>query len=240
MKTIRATARVGAMALAATALAATPAQAQKLVPQQQQWALKGQPAPVATAATPDAIRAQASRIGELRQLLADRDPSTRYAAFDKMTDSSDPAAQELAYDAAFSSAEGAMRALALRKRLMHMATVTVEITDVTSDPLRSRHANAGQEVYIRVASTPVVGTDEANGVLVLSRNGRPANAEDLRRMESFVTISGLNVGLKNVGQECDGTLRLDDTNTLVGSLSCRGLVPGDGTPLSVKGRIRLN
>ena len=86
-------------------------------------------APAAPAVAPSAerIRAQAQRIKEFRDLLADRDPTVRLAALDEMLKSNDAAAREIAFEAGLGSAEPTMRALALRTRIFAMKSVVVEL-----------------------------------------------------------------------------------------------------------------
>ena len=195
--------------------------------------------PVAPSSS-DQIRAHAARIKEARALLDDREPSVRLAALDDMTNSNDAVMQEVAYEAGFSSADGAMRALALKRRLMHMSSLTVEVIDIVSDAKRAQNAQPGAERYTRTVTWQILFTDERNGTLWIG--DRRLSEAEVKNINTTLTVSGLVVTISdNSGPPyCQGAMRLDDGNQLTGQMTCRGLVTGDSyNPVTVKVRARV-
>lgn len=79
--------------------------------------------------TPAQIRAKASQYQEYKQLLADPDPSVRFAAVSEMLKSNDKNMKTLAFDAAFLSAESALRGLALKERVLSLSSLVLEPLD---------------------------------------------------------------------------------------------------------------
>ena len=189
--------------------------------------------PAAKPAAPlsaDQIRQRAASIKEARGLLNDPEPTIRMAAFDQMTNSNDTVLQEVAYETAFSSGDASLRTFALRRRLMQMASVAVEITEVVLDPRRTDRSPAS-EVASRNVTWFVAATDEKSGVLIVSE--RPATETDARRAGTSITVSGLTVAIngRNAYPGCQGAMRLDDSNVLVGQMTCTGIPVNGSQPI---------
>jgi len=74
-----------------------------------------------------AIKERGARLGELKGLLADKDPSVRVAAFQSMTESQDRAARKLAIDMAITSDDPTLQGLALRYTIGDMNNIVIEL-----------------------------------------------------------------------------------------------------------------
>ena len=186
----------------------------------------------------DQIRARAAKMSEARALLNDPDPSVRMAALDEMTKSSDIALQEVAYEVGFSSADSSMRALALRRRLVTMSSLSLEITDIVNDPHRA--ANAQGDKYAKSVTWQLLYPDERSGMIYIGQ--RKLSEAEAKNVGSVITVSGMYVTIAGIQipPYCQGSVHLDEGNALVGQMTCRGLVDGDPydqVTVKVRGRV---
>ncbi len=179
----------------------------------------------------DSIRKHAAQLAKYRDLLNDKDPTIRLSAFNEMENSSDPALQELAYEVAFASSEMSMRSLALRARLTHWSSFSFDVEGVS-----------GNEQYTKMMPANVTyhagGADQARGILFIADRPiqNPADAA------GEVAASGLEVIVSiRRSPVCSGRMRLDDTGSLSGTLTCTppGAGVGAASTLAVKARTRL-
>jgi hypothetical protein len=135
--------------------------------------------------------------------------------------------QELAFEVAFSSSEMSMRSLALRARLTRLTAFSFDVEDVKGDREQSR---------MPATVTYAAGVaDIQSGVLYISSYPFKTAAES----RGTVSAHGLSVivdGSQLVYPSCSGTMRLDDSGTLVGTLTCN--VDSITRP-TVKARARL-
>lgn len=186
-------------------------------------------APARAAPSVDDIRERAARIAKYRDLLNDKDQSVREAAFTEMATSDDPALQEMAYEVAFASSELSMRALALRTRLIHLVAFTFDVEEITSGPEQSRPAMPATVTYRGV------GSDEKHGVLLLADHPIKSPNE----VGGTVSASGLDVtiNIRELQPHCWGRMRMDDSGTLTGVLSCNP--PFNGAVLTLKAKAHL-
>jgi hypothetical protein len=79
--------------------------------------------------SPEQIRKQAANLKEYRDLLASPDPSIRFAAVSEMLKSTNNTLRAMAFDAAFQSADSAIKALALKERILTMSGLVIEAVD---------------------------------------------------------------------------------------------------------------
>ena len=174
--------------------------------------------------TADGIRVNAAKLKEFRDLLNDKEPAVRLQALNDLTEQSDPAAQELAFDIAFSSADNAMRSLALRKRMMRLANIDLEIVEARSEGILKAQNEGRQNPVPTSFGWLVVAADTADGVLKLHDNNRQFSPDQLRTLPSTVSVSGttISISTRNIDPTCDGMLRMDDTNQLSGTMTCLG------------------
>lgn len=143
--------------------------------------------PSAPAATPpggpaggaleERARQSAARIAAWRKLLDGSDRDLALATLDEMARSTDAVARELALDIGLNSAEAAMRAVALRARLLVTKTLVFELYNANKlapeqwDPL-VKHFNGERLVLFNVVVEPNTGVVTGN-----SLQGRLAGQE---------------------------------------------------------------
>jgi hypothetical protein len=146
-----------------------------------------------------------------------------------MAMSGDPALQEMAYEVAFASSELSMRALALRTRLTHLVAFSFDVEEITSGPEQARPAMPAAVTYRGV------GSDDKHGVLLLA--DRPI--KDANEVGGTVSASGLDVtvNIRGLQPHCWGRMRMDDSGTLSGVLSCNP--PYTGSVLTLKAKAHL-
>jgi hypothetical protein len=184
----------------------------------------------------DQIRGRAAKLKEMRDLLADKEPTVRLAAFSQMVDSEDTDAQEMAFDFGFSSADAAILNIALKKRLLRMSSFTVEVTKYGGDWI-ARETKAGRGVTIPNSISWKIDAKDMNaGILWFGVNNNEARG-------GSVSISGKSVSIRTDGNwaspGCRGTFILNDSNELTGPLSCSGFAGSNETTL-LEVRMRVN
>ena len=204
------------------------------------WPLAAQ---TSSAATADQIRARAARLKELRDLLNDREPTVRLAAFSELVNSPDPTSQELGFEAGFNSADGAIRALALRKRLARASTISVEVLESGGEWVAKTMKEGKPTPVPPNFGWNVIQVDESAGVLKLHER-RELNPEQLRNVQSRVMTSGLTMVIATRGYrpDCDGTLVMGEGNILTGMMACwaSGFEGPGGEKVPLKVRMRVN
>ena len=185
----------------------------------------------------DQVRGRAAKLKEMRDLLSDKEPTVRLAAFSQMVDSEDTDVQELAFDFGFSSADAAIRSIALKKRLLRMSNFAVEVIKYGGDWI-AKDIKQGRGVTIPTTISWKIGAKDRNtGFLAFGFHNGEAKG-------GGVSISGKNVSIQTDGNfsgspACSGTLTLNDSNELVGPLSCTGVASTGATTL-LEVRMRVN
>jgi hypothetical protein len=205
----------------------------------QAGAARGQEAPRATAAafsdlSMERIRGNAATVKEYLDLLVHPEQATRLAAFEELTNSKDPAAQEAAYAAAFASSEVALRAVALRKRLVRTKVVSLVLQ--TTDE-RSRDRFGGEHVGI----WRIHAADAASGALYITakpHHNAPPELQQAFTVQGFDLIVSPSIGsVLNADGGCRGRLTLGaDSQALSGSVHCFG--PAGWTPFRASFNLR--
>jgi hypothetical protein len=168
------------------------------------------------------IRERASRLAQYRDLLNDKDQSIRLSAFITLATSSDAASQELAYEVAFNSPEISMRALALRTRLTQLSSFNLDLTDALNQDDTLRKWFPGNITY-RTA-----GSDLQHSTVQIAGG-----------QNSTLSAAGLQVivNVRGVQPFCWGQLRMDESGTLAGTLSCNPVNVGTTYAVKVKSRL---
>lgn len=151
------------------------------------------------------IKAKANYYRDARQLLADPDASVRLAAINEMIRSSDPGLRSAAFEAAFSSGDEAIRSLAVKERLLALASFVFV-------PEKGKEAEALAEAGLQnVAFVRERAQSESDDVINIDYGS--------------ISISGQTISVRySGGWSFSGTLRHDEGGKMTGVLGWK-----DGT-----------
>lgn len=157
------------------------------------------------AITADQIRAKAGKYKEFKQLLADPDPSIRFAAISEMLLSDDKNMKALAFDAGFQSAESVIRAMVLKERVLSLTTLVFE--PVSADDEAALAAVGANRVVVAVSSPNATnGSARFDGPFHYTGSASVSGEELM-----FMTKYSDNIRLA-------GRLRLGDNGKLMGTV----------------------
>ena len=160
-----------------------------------------------TRATPEAIRERAKTIQALKDMLKDADATIRLSALESMLSSCSPSLREVGYDAAFGSGDQALRALALKYKVLTMPQIIVELIP-PENPTKDQDGLIkafGLKHPVHVGQTDIAtGTFSPQGNIIGTVNGLELRIQDyamttrMRLGEGAILIGTVSHGAVSV------------------------------------------
>lgn len=151
------------------------------------------------------IQERAAKVKQYRELLGNPDQTIRISALDVMLKSDDHVMRELAFNLGFSSADDAMRAIALKNKLVYMKQLNFNLS-LTETPTEVEK-KAILEQFSHAFSIDIQDYDINSGAFKFSsRSGNTGQ------------ISGTGISLQSY--RCSANAALSEGATLIGVLKC--------------------
>jgi len=151
------------------------------------------------------IQERAAKVKQYRELLGNPDQTIRISALDVMLKSDDHVMRELAFNLGFSSADDAMRAIALKNKIVYMKHLNFSLS-LTKTPTEIEKKGILQK-FSHAYSIDIQGYDINSGAFKFGRYGKLKGQ-----------VSGTGVSLQST--YCSANIALSEGATLTGTLKC--------------------
>jgi len=153
------------------------------------------------------IQERAAKVKQYRELLGNPDQTIRISALDVMLKSDDHVMRELAFNLGFSSADDAMRAIALKNKIVYMKQLNFNLS-LTETPTEVEKKGILEE-FSYAYSIDIQDYDINSGAFKFRNYGR-----------SKGQVSGTGLSLQDNSYNCSANTALSEGATLMGTLKC--------------------